>query len=172
LFAFAKKGAKLTVMPPSLLSRRRAPVPRPNRFFVARDDPMIIITNTTTTLSLSVLGEPVSQPRSRARRSDVRMWNPADKKKRAFKAMLREALADVGATPFPLFKNGMKLKVMATFHVFNTRKDVDNLVKFLLDAMEDIVYKNDNWVYSVVAKKIRTTRNREFTEFEVESMVE
>lgn len=156
-------------MPPSLLPRR---APRANRFFAARDDPMIVMTNTTTTLSLSVLGEAVSQPRARVRRSDVRIWDPADKKKLAFKRVIREALAGVGATSFPLFENDMKLKVTATFHVFNARKDVDNLVKFLLDSMEDIVYNNDNMVYLVVAKKIRTTRNLEFTEFEVENMVD
>jgi Holliday junction resolvase RusA-like endonuclease len=86
--------------------------------------------------------------------------------------MLREALAEVGATSFPLFKNDRKLKVVrATFHVFNARKDVDNLVKFLLDSVEGIVYNNDNMVYLVVAKKICTSRNLEFTDFEVKNVV-
>ena len=82
------------------------------------------------------------------------------------------ALEEVGTSLFPLFENGTKLKVMATFHVFHSSKDVDNLAKFLLDALEKVVFKNDNMVVLLVATKTRTTRNLEFTDFEIENIVD
>jgi Holliday junction resolvase RusA-like endonuclease len=85
---------------------------------------------------------------------------------------VRDALAEVGAT-FPLFDDGVKLKVTCTFHVFDTRKDIDNMVKFLLDCLQSVLFKNDDMIYFIVAKKIHTARrDLEFTKFEVENIVE
>ena len=44
------------------------------------------------------------------------------------------------------------------------------MLKFLLDALESVMYSNDNMIYSVAATKIRSTNNNEYTEFVVENM--
>ena len=46
------------------------------------------------------------------------------------------------------------------------------MVKSLLDCLQGTVYENDNVVFLLVAKKIRTTRNLAFTQFEVENIVD
>lgn len=145
------------------------------------DDAMVVMTNAKTSVSLSIFGEPVAQPRWRYHLMPklivpnflkVVPYNPADKEKKAFKMAVSTALAQVGATTLPLFGNDVKVKVKVTFHVFNVQKDIDNLLKFLMDALQSIFYKDDNMVYCVLAMKIRTTRNLEYTEFEVENMAE
>ena len=47
-----------------------------------------------------------------------------------------------------------------------------NLLKFFLDAWEGIVFQNDHMIFAVVAKKVRVTKNGQFTGFEVENIVE
>ena len=140
--------------------------------YVARDDPMIVQVNETITFSFSVWGEPIPQPRMRLNRRYGQLWDPANEKRNEFNSVVRRALEEVGTSLFPLFENGTKLKVMATFHVFDSSKDVDNLAKFLLDALEKVVFKNDNMVVLLVATKTRTTRNLEFTDFEIENIVD
>ena len=145
-----------------------------NSFFVAQDDAMIVTTDMMATVSLSILGEPIAQPRicfwMLAGVLHVIPYDPAHTKKFAFQGVVLSALADLGATAFPLFDSGEKLKVTATFHVFDTRKDIDNLVKFLLDSLETIALKNDNMVYWLVGKKICMTKNMEFMKLEVKSI--
>jgi Holliday junction resolvase RusA-like endonuclease len=145
-----------------------------NRMFNAHDDVMVVETNTATIVSLTILGEPLIQPRMRCYKNPVTgrpvVFDPARDEKLAFKRIVREALGAVGATTFPLFDDGVKLKVTATFHVVDMRKDIDNLLKFLLDALASVVYNNDNAIDFVVAKKVAT--NVEYTKFMVENIVE
>ena len=161
-------------MPRYPIFRRGPPRPRlphPANIFVVRDDPMVVVTGETTMVSLSVWGEPISQPRPMHNRSYGHFYDGAGRKKEAFKAVVRHALAEVGATTFPLFEPGVKLKVTATFNFFQSTKDLDNMVKSLLDCLQGTVYQNDNVVFLLVAKKIRMTRNLAFTKFEVENIV-
>ena len=145
------------------------------------DDAMVVTTNAMTSVSLSIFGEPVSQPRWRYHlmpRLRVPKWvkvvtyNPATREKSAFRLAVSNALVQVGATTFPIFADRVKVKVKVTFHVINVQKDIDNLLKFLMDALQSIFYNNDNMVYCVVATKIRTMTNLEYTEFEAENMSE
>jgi Holliday junction resolvase RusA-like endonuclease len=88
----------------------------------------------------------------------------------AFKKCVREALEEVGAM-LAILDNNVKVMVTATFHVVDTRKDIDNLLKFLLDALTSVMYINDNVVYSVISKKIIITHNLEYSEFVLENIV-
>ena len=157
---------------PIFRGRPRPRVPRRPADFVVRDDPMIVVTGETTMVSLSVWGEPVSQPRPTINRRSGHFYDGAGRKKEAFKAVVRHALAEVAGMTFPLFEPGVKLKVTATFNFFRSTKDLDNMVKSLLDCLQGTVYQNDNVVFLLVAKKIRTTRNLAFTQFEVENIVD
>ena len=160
------------MMPGQILRR----LDRIDRMFNVRDDVMVVATNTATAVSLSILGSPIPQPHMKCYYSRVLsrliVYDPTKDEKLAFKRIVRVALAEMGAT-FPLFENGVKLKVTATFHVVDTRKDIDNLLKFLLDALAPVMYNNDNVIYSVVAKKVSTTPpDVEYTEFVVENIVD
>ena len=53
---------------------------------------------------------------------------------------------------FPLFV-GQPLKVTIVFGIANMAKYIDNLVKFVMDALETVVYGNDCMVIGLVAMK-------------------
>ena len=152
------------------------PAPILDREFVAVDDAMIVTTGPETTVSLSVMGVPVAQPRIRFRRIirafRVIPYDPAQLEKRAFRTEVLNAFLGVGATRFPLFDVPAQLRVTVTFYVFDMRKDIDNLIKFCLDSLEGVVFRNDAMIYEVLAKKIRSTRNTQFMAFEVVNLLE
>lgn len=139
-------------------------------------DAMIVTTGPKTTVSLCVAGEPIAQPRIRFRRIlrafRVIPYDPSYRQKMAFRAEVARAINDVGASVFPLFGSTFKLKVTVTFHVFDARKDIDNLLKFFLDAIQGVVFKNDSMVFEIVATKVRVSKNLQYTGFEVENIVE
>ena len=139
-------------------------------------DAMVMTTNASTSVSLSLFGEPIPQPRMRfrwvPRLSRVISNDPAKNNKIDFENVVRRALADVGVTTFPVFGDGVKLKVLVTFHVFNRLKDIDNLLKFFLDSLQSVLFKNNRNVFCVVAMKILTMRDLEFTEFQVENIID
>ena len=99
-------------------------------------------------------------------------YDPAHHKKRLFRTEVFNAFAGVGATNFPLFGDASKLKVTVTFYVFDLRKDIDNLVKFFLDSLQGGIFKNDSTIFELIAKKTRSTRNTQFTSFEVVNLLE
>jgi Holliday junction resolvase RusA-like endonuclease len=96
------------------------------------------------------------------------VYDPAQQEKLAFKRIVRGAILEVGAM-FPLFKNDVKLKVTVTFRVTDMQIDIDNLLKFLLDALTTVMYNNNNMINLVVATKIMATRGFKCTEFMVKT---
>ena len=126
--------------------------------FRADDDVIIVSTNTAVnSVSLLILGEPIAQPRTKcysppSTRSGhqwrVIIFDPAKDEKCAFKYTVGLALEEMGMS-FPIVEDGAKLKVTAAFNVVDVRKDVDNLAKFLLDALHSVVFHNDNMVVSL-----------------------
>ena len=141
-----------------------------DRLFLANDSTMVVTTgNSAMSVFMTMRGEAVSQPRWKSSRHygpfRSHAFNPAEKKKRAFQSALRMALHDVGVTTMPLFLEKIKLKVTVTFYVVNKTKDIDNMLKFLMDAFQTIIYPNDNMVYEVVAKKVIINDQTEFVEF-------
>jgi Holliday junction resolvase RusA-like endonuclease len=65
--------------------------------------------------------------------------------------VVRTALEDVGLGfgDFPCFV-GKKLKFKVSFYMMNVLKDVDNLLKFILDA---VLYSNNKFIFDIHARK-------------------
>ena len=122
------------------------------RMYVAES--IASLDSTNQCLFMTIAGPPVSQPRPRVRRmaSRVVIFNPCSRNKAAYQKALRQSFREIGVTQFPIFSDD-ELKVVATFHVTNTRKDIDNLLKFILDVMQGIVYGDDRFVFSAEIHK-------------------
>ena len=106
-------------------------------------------------LYLDIGGPPLVQQRLRVaflRFIHPRLYDPSGRSKRALKRAVRNALVNVGNDDFPVFQNSV-LEVQVTFFVSNPNKDIDNLAKFLLDALEGVIYSNDRLIWDLVAKK-------------------
>jgi hypothetical protein len=82
------------------------------------------------------------------------VWDPCKASKRSFRDVARTALEDVGlgAGDFPCFV-GKKLKFEVSFYVINVSKDVDNLLKFILDTLEMVLYSNDKFIFDICTRK-------------------
>ena len=138
---------------------------------------LILADGDTVVAHVTVRGPPVSQPRPRARmlpRNRVVVFNPAAREKNSFQRGMREALTDLGVMTFPLFPEGARLHLKATFVVSNLRKDVDNMLKFVLDVLEGVLYRNDATVFSIQAQKASPADvgvTFEYTKIEVENLV-
>ena len=115
-------------------------------------DAMIARKDSTTTVYLTVTGnDVVSQPRHRLRRFASRyiMFDPASKQKKEIREKISMALASVGAE-LPVHGRGVRTKVSVTFYVRSILKDVDNMLKFIMDAMSrNTVYRDDYLVFIV-----------------------
>jgi Holliday junction resolvase RusA-like endonuclease len=119
------------------------------------------------TLCFTVLGEPHSQRRVRIawRRlfaRGPRLYDASAAEKAAFRAGLRSAMAEIGVNAVvPYFdqEHPLLLNVKFSFarpnvfQIFPRRKDIDNLVKFVMDASEGVLYTNDSVVTRLVAEK-------------------
>ena len=93
--------------------------------------------------------------------------------KKGEKAMLRNllkaAIRGFGRYQCPLFRK-QTLSVSVVFGLRDiASKDVDNLSKFLLDAMEGAIFDDDKFVYSLHASKVAVTtlEAKEFTSVQV-----
>ena len=106
-------------------------------------DAMLVTVADNISVHLSIPGEPVSQPRHRVRRlfssgsGRVLFCDPAATQKREVKASIRSALVGVGVVDFPVVQQ-RQVKVTADFHVADARKDIDNLLKFIVDAIKSV----------------------------------
>jgi Holliday junction resolvase RusA-like endonuclease len=121
-------------------------------------------------LHIEIDDEPLvaERPRFRFLHSTRRAicYDPQRANKRAIRSACRLALEECGVTRFPFFSN-KELKVVVTFYLINRRKDVDNLLKFILDALQTVAYKNDCWIFDIRAKK-KAVPSLEGTTIEVE----
>jgi Holliday junction resolvase RusA-like endonuclease len=152
---------------------------KPKRKMLYTADAIILATtdNGADILMLQVVGECVPQPRICGHiipRQGNRTiyYDPSQKKRAAWLEAVRTAIMAVGTTDFPIFTGfpcTLKLKVTVTFYINNLLKDVDNLLKFVLDGMQGTVYANDRDVYIVVTKKRALTTAFEYADIEVES---
>ena len=80
------------------------------------------------------------------------MYDPCHPLKQACKEALRRGLAEIGVTELPIHRN--VVNIIVNFHVRNVRKDLDNLLKFIFDVLEDVAYPNDAAVFGVVSNKV------------------
>ncbi len=117
-------------------------------------------------------GEPIAKIRPRVCRKFT--YDPQDKLKTAAKFQILHFLKDQrNEHPFPA---EMSIEIEINFymtprrgeenlpgwgiHENTSKKDIDNLAKFYLDTMNEIVYVDDKQVDSIIAKKFYDTQPR------------
>jgi Holliday junction resolvase RusA-like endonuclease len=83
---------------------------------------------------------------------------------------MMQALAQLGVTHFPIFHHhrDLKLGISTTFYVHNINKDLDNLLKFVFDALQGAIYVNTRVIWEVTAKNVQVANQDQFTQLEIE----
>lgn len=134
-------------------------------------------------LSFTVVGDPPVQERAKMAHKGpyvAHMYDPSKGEKRAFATKAREAMAAMGVptvvtTGRYYFKDYTEVALEAVFFLprplnhytgkgerkrvrddavdYPQRKDVDNLLKFVMDALQGILYSNDNCLTKVTIIK-------------------
>jgi Holliday junction resolvase RusA-like endonuclease len=92
---------------------------------------------------LTIQGEPIAMMRPRLGRGHT--YNPQKKLKERVRWEIR--------TLWPAEPLTGDVGINLIFQVGKKNKDLDNMVKFILDAMEGIVFKNDRQVSEIYARK-------------------
>jgi Holliday junction resolvase RusA-like endonuclease len=127
----------------------------------------------THTFYLEVQGPAMVQQRTRIRFLPLAgravVYDPSQASKRAFRRAVLLALNELGIVEFPVFQDQQHLKIQlnCTFYLHNEAKDVDNLLKFVMDALESVIYQNDRVVFETHLKKVKVPQQEEFTKIEV-----
>lgn len=84
--------------------------------------------------------------------------------KRAVRSAFRELDGNI---EFPIFQMS-RLRITVSFYLVNSGgRDVDNMVKFLQDAIEGVVFDNDKFVYEIHACKHESPYGNEATTVKV-----
>lgn len=135
------------------------------------------LSNCDDPLTFTYPGNPKSLPR--ARHCKKVTYNPARKELNAFKQFATDALP--GTANGPLFKKGVPVSLKVMFYTKRPKEDfkkdnrgfqrlktaaflksappigadIDNLAKFVLDALNGIAYADDRQVVKLVATKLR-----------------
>ena len=101
-----------------------------------------------TGIELVIKGEPIAMQRPRLGR--VHAYNPQAELKKQTQWEIKSQW------PYPVSLK--PLFVLFKFFLTRDNKDIDNIIKFYLDAMQGIVFKNDLQVKTIVALKVKSTR--------------
>ena len=81
------------------------------------------------------------------------LYDPNKRAKDQLRATVKAALEQFGVADFPVYTQ-QQLKLQVEYHMVNpSSKDIDNMIKFLQDALEGVLYDNDRNVWSVHATK-------------------
>jgi Holliday junction resolvase RusA-like endonuclease len=127
-------------------------------------------------LSFVVVGDPPVQRRHRIawrhmfgactskkdRRRNPIIYDPSAREKAAFRSAVRAAMEEINIAAFPYFDAEEPLMLVVGFafarplfgfQAYPRRKDLDNLVKFVMDACHDVLYENDNVAVRLDAEK-------------------
>ena len=108
-------------------------------------------------LDFTILGEPTVQNGWRLKYRGLLapiMYDPLSKEKRKLRGKVTTVLAEVGEEA-PLFE-GVPLRVVVSFGLrCVTSKDLDNMCKFLLDALEAACYDDDKYIFDLHVMKAR-----------------
>ena len=122
---------------------------------------MILSWNGSSTgkVDFEVAGEPLASNGPRIRFRNLRVpiiFDPLAREKRQLRNVLKLALSEVGVQDL-LFRE-MELKVNITFFMANRwSKDIDNMAKFILDAMNLAIYDDDQRIVILDLKKRSST---------------
>ena len=123
------------------------------------EDVMVLTAGGFSTIDLTILGEPIAQNGWKLRfRNCSRpfLYDPLRSQKMKLRNSVKAEMVELGE-PVPFFKGTrLQVSIISHFHTA-TRKDLDNLSKFLLDAMEGVLYDDDKWIFHLVVKKVETT---------------
>ena len=119
-------------------------------------------------ISLDLFGDPVGK--MRAGRKGKFSYDPQQKLKEGYKWQIRSLYREepiqspvivdvVFMMPIPKSTSKVKQRAMinGTYHHM-VKPDVDNLQKFILDVLNDIVFKDDAQVIEIRAKKIYSSK--------------
>ena len=127
------------------------------------------------TINISIAGDPRTQERPRFVSGSKRPFDPSADFKVAFKQAVHEALTLLNGDFDPPFFGDQCIRIHLTFEFkcpashcvrgdregnllfdaaqFPHRPDIDNLSKFVLDAIEDVMHNNDGKIVELFAKK-------------------
>jgi Holliday junction resolvase RusA-like endonuclease len=100
------------------------------------------------------------------------IYDPSQQLKRAYQGAVIQSLAQLGLCNFPIFPDQryLKLGISVVFYVHNMNKDIYNLLKFVLDALQGAIYANDRVIWEVMAKKVHVTNDNQFTQLVIEQV--
>ncbi len=94
------------------------------------------------------------------RKGDKVIINPAQQyiaNQELLKRRIKEQLQEKGhrIEDLPIFKNRQPLRAHITFIVSKDlhRKDLDNLIKAILDAAQGLIFENDLWIDTITAER-------------------
>ena len=78
------------------------------------------------------------------------IYDPKRNEKIALRVALKVAFKELDRhTSFPIFQ-ATKLVMCVTFNLVQSAgRDIDNMVKFLNDALEGVIFDNDKYVYEI-----------------------
>ena len=84
------------------------------------------------------------------------LYDPMQKQKIALRSDLRLSLFGLlRRSSFPIFGN-QTIEVNVFFKLHNLHcKDIDNMMKFLFDAMQHVLYKNDSSIMTAIVHKVQ-----------------
>lgn len=140
------------------------------------DDGAIIPFRSLTACQFEVPGNPKPQARL-GRSASGNIYDPCKPQKREFQAIARQEVSFNDDTPRPLYQN-MYLRMTVNFRMqrplshfvgrnrdsmeltdtaplfVTTRVDIDNLLKFVMDALDKEFYPDDSKIAIVVADKL------------------
>jgi Holliday junction resolvase RusA-like endonuclease len=134
---------------------------RPTMTSVLVEDIITMESRGYQTVQFDVIGTLQAQERPRIvwkRMICPRFYDPSAKAKTLWRKALKKALDDIDmGSVLPLFgAEGQQqpIEVELTFYWPRPdQKDLDNLVKFVLDAYEGLLYGNDKKIYAITARK-------------------
>ena len=106
-------------------------------------------------LEFTILGEPVAQNRWHIRWRGLTfpiMYDPLAIEKKALNNAIKQALMEIDE-PHPMYQQ-QRIRVDVVLHLCNaTSKDLDNMAKFLLDALQGVCYNDDKFIFELCLSK-------------------
>jgi Holliday junction resolvase RusA-like endonuclease len=173
----AKKAKKKTTK-----KKKKKKEKGPAHWIGESDKVLIEYGNSNSTQGVSLLhfkvrGHP--RPLTRHRTSFGRVYNPSEKLQESFRQVVRELIFSKGDIQAPIFDDDESLVMTIVFRLkrpkkhfksgkpgpgrfradappqtSQTRTDVDNLIKFVLDSMNEVLYPDDRQIMSVRVTKV------------------
>lgn len=97
-------------------------------------------------------------------RSQPVVYDPKKQAKNSLRAFVRDAFKELDRNiTFPVFQES-RLRMYVSFYLVNSAgRDIDNMLKFLQDALEGVVFDNDKYVYEIHAHKYEAPYGNEAT---------